>query len=85
MFSVFHTKEHEIVAADCLGLYSDRKWIKAAGLMIRSVQTDTGNSKQISHRGMWVVCERKNLCFAWQIPVILQSVLTSSFLADDLP
>lgn len=76
VFSGFHTKGCEIAAAaDCLHLFSDRKRRRAAGPMIRSVQTDTGNSKQISHRGMWIERREKPLLlFAQQILVILQNV-----------
>lgn len=74
--SSFHTKRCEIASADCLGLLSDRKRRRAEGLVIRSVQTDTGNSEQISHRGMWIVWKRKKplVIVAWQILVILQDV-----------
>lgn len=64
VFSGFHTKGCEIAAADCLHLFSDRKWRRAVGPMIRSVQTDTGNSKQISHRSMWIERKEQNLCFS---------------------
>lgn len=75
VFSGFHTKGCEIAAADCLHLFSDRKWRRAVGLMTRSVQTDTGNSKQISHRSMWRERREKPLLlFAQQILVIFQNV-----------
>lgn len=59
VFGGFRTGGRAIASADCLGLFSDRKRRRAAGPMIRSVQTDAGNSKQISRRGMWIVCKSK--------------------------
>lgn len=80
-FSGFHTKGCEIAADDCLHLFSDRKWRRAVGPMIRSVQTDTGNSKQISHRGMWTET-REEKTFASLCPAnpgnSSECVLTSS-------
>lgn len=91
VFSDFHTRGREVASADCLGLFSDRKQRRAVGPMTRSVQTDTGNSNQISHRGKCIVCEIKNFtCLCPANPgnsseCVLNSSKSVSFPEDDLP